>query len=98
MYERSGGNPFFVEELCAADLEHVPATLTDTVMLRVARLSGAGAAACSRSSPRRAAHAEHDVVAAVTDADATRCGSPREAVDAGLFVARRPQASPSATG
>ena len=85
VYERSGGNPFFVEELCAADLEHVPATLTDTVMLRVARLSEPAQRLLAVVAAAGGA-AEHDVVAAVTDADATGAGV-REAVDAGLFVA-----------
>jgi DNA-binding CsgD family transcriptional regulator/tetratricopeptide (TPR) repeat protein len=85
VYERSGGNPFFVEELFAADLDHVPATLTDTVMLRVDRLSEPAQqvlAAVAAAGGR----AQHDVVAAVTDGEAAGAGV-REAVDAGLLVA-----------
>jgi DNA-binding CsgD family transcriptional regulator len=85
VYERSGGNPFFVEELFAADLEHVPATLADTVMLRVDRVSEPAQrllAAVAAAGGR----AEHDVVLAVTDGEAAGAGV-REAVDAGLLMA-----------
>jgi DNA-binding CsgD family transcriptional regulator len=85
VYERSGGNPFFVEELFAADLDHVHGTLADTVRLRVDRLSEPAQqllAAVTAAGGR----AEHDVVAAVTDAEAAGAGV-REAVDAGLLVA-----------
>ena len=85
LHERSGGNPFFVEELFAAGLEHVPATLADAVLMRADRLSepaqrllAAVAAAGGRG--------DHDVLAAVTDGQAAAAGL-REAVDAGLLVA-----------
>jgi DNA-binding CsgD family transcriptional regulator len=84
MYERSGGNPFFVEELFAAALEHVPATLSDTVMLRVDRLSEPARRLLAAVAAAGGV-AEHDVVTAVTDAEAAGAGV-REAVDAGLLV------------
>ena len=42
VYQRTGGNPFFVTEVLAARDEHVPATVRDAVLARVSRLSPAG--------------------------------------------------------
>ncbi|HEV2377443.1 MAG TPA: BTAD domain-containing putative transcriptional regulator, partial [Streptosporangiaceae bacterium] len=42
VYERTGGNPFYVTEVLAAGLEDVPATVRDAVLARVSRLSQAG--------------------------------------------------------
>jgi DNA-binding CsgD family transcriptional regulator len=39
LYERTGGNPFFVTEVLAAGDEAIPATVVDAVLARVARLS-----------------------------------------------------------
>jgi DNA-binding CsgD family transcriptional regulator len=39
LYERTGGNPFFVTEALAADAEEVPHTVRDAVHARAARLS-----------------------------------------------------------
>ena len=39
LYERTGGNPFFVTEALAADTEEVPRTVRDAVHARAARLS-----------------------------------------------------------
>jgi DNA-binding CsgD family transcriptional regulator len=39
LYERTGGNPFFVTEILAAGDEAIPATVVDAVLARAARLS-----------------------------------------------------------
>ncbi len=39
LYERTGGNPFFVTEALAAETERVPSTVRDAVLARAARLS-----------------------------------------------------------
>lgn len=39
MYERTGGNPFFVTEVLAAGGERIPETVRDAVLARAARLS-----------------------------------------------------------
>ena len=42
MFQRTGGNPFYVTEVLAAGAEQVPATVRDAVLARVSRLSQAG--------------------------------------------------------
>jgi len=42
VYQRTGGNPFYVTEVLAAGSERVPATVRDAVLARVSRLSRAG--------------------------------------------------------
>ncbi|MFN2543463.1 MAG: AAA family ATPase [Actinomycetota bacterium] len=42
LYDRTGGNPFFVTESLAAHTEAVPRTVRDAVLARVARLSPPG--------------------------------------------------------
>lgn len=39
LYARTGGNPFFVTEVLAAEEEHLPETVRDAVLARTARLS-----------------------------------------------------------
>jgi DNA-binding CsgD family transcriptional regulator len=39
LYDRTGGNPFFVTEVLAAGTERVPTTVRDAVLARAARLS-----------------------------------------------------------
>jgi len=39
VYRRTGGNPFYVTEVLAADSGHVPVTVRDAVLARVSRLS-----------------------------------------------------------
>jgi DNA-binding CsgD family transcriptional regulator/tetratricopeptide (TPR) repeat protein len=39
LHRLTGGNPFFVTEVLATDSEHVPATVSDAVLARAARLS-----------------------------------------------------------
>ena len=41
VFQRTGGNPFYVTEVLAAGSEHVPATVRDAVLARVSRLSPA---------------------------------------------------------
>ena len=41
LYQRTGGNPFYVTEVLAAGSLHVPATVRDAVLARVSRLSAA---------------------------------------------------------
>ena len=41
VYQRTGGNPFYVTEVLAAGSGHVPATVRDAVLARVSRLSPA---------------------------------------------------------
>ena len=41
VYQRTGGNPFYVTEVLAAGSGHVPATVRDAVLARVSRLSTA---------------------------------------------------------
>lgn len=41
LYERTGGNPFYVTEVLAAGSERVPPTVRDAVLARAAGLSGA---------------------------------------------------------
>jgi DNA-binding CsgD family transcriptional regulator/Tfp pilus assembly protein PilF len=42
VYQRTGGNPFYVTEVLAAGSERVPATVRDAVLARVSRLSRTG--------------------------------------------------------
>ncbi|HET9911190.1 MAG TPA: AAA family ATPase, partial [Anaerolineales bacterium] len=42
LYTTTGGNPFFVSEVIAADTDGVPMSVRDAVLARVARLSPAG--------------------------------------------------------
>ncbi|HXZ77766.1 MAG TPA: AAA family ATPase [Streptosporangiaceae bacterium] len=42
IFQRTGGNPFYVTEVLAAGAERVPATVRDAVLARVSRLSPAG--------------------------------------------------------
>jgi DNA-binding CsgD family transcriptional regulator/Tfp pilus assembly protein PilF len=41
VYQRTGGNPFYVTEVLASGSRHVPATVRDAVLARVSRLSAA---------------------------------------------------------
>jgi len=41
VFQRTGGNPFYVTEVLAAGSDHVPATVRDAVLARVSRLSPA---------------------------------------------------------
>jgi DNA-binding SARP family transcriptional activator/DNA-binding CsgD family transcriptional regulator/tetratricopeptide (TPR) repeat protein len=55
VYQRTGGNPFYVTEVLATGLEDMPATVRDAVLARVSRLSRPGrdvAAAAAVLGPR----------------------------------------------
>ena len=59
VFQRTGGNPFYVTEVLAAGAEQVPATVRDAVLARVSRLSSAGQEIAAAASvlgrpPRRA--------------------------------------------
>src|SRR5215470_13880758 len=73
VFQRTGGNPFYVTEVLAAGSEHVPATVRDAVLARVSRLSPAAQEAAGVMSVlgRRA---DIDLVVAVS-------GLPLAAVD-----------------
>src|SRR5213080_3774384 len=73
IYQRTGGNPFYVTEVLAAGTDRVPATVRDAVLARVSRLSPAAQEVAGVASVlgRRA---ELDFVAAVS-------GRPLAAVD-----------------
>jgi predicted ATPase len=61
VYRRTGGNPFYVTEVLAADSGHVPVTVRDAVLARVSRLSPAArdvAGAASVPWPRRTRSAD----------------------------------------
>jgi predicted ATPase len=80
----SGGNPFFVEELFAAQREDIPATLTEVVSARTARLSGTASAVLAATAAA-GGRIPHDVLAAVVGDD--RLGAAlRECLDAGFLV------------
>ena len=56
LHARTGGNPFFLEELFAAqEGGDVPRSIAETLLLRTRRLDAAARAARCGSSPRRAA-------------------------------------------
>src|SRR6266568_1576146 len=73
IFQRTGGNPFYLTEVLAAGAEQVPATVRDAVLARVSRLSQAGreTAAAASVLGRRA---EAGFLAAVS-------GQPLTAVD-----------------
>src|SRR5689334_10428788 len=50
VFQRTGGNPFYVTEVLAAGSEQVPATVRDAVLARVSRLSGAGQGVAAAAS------------------------------------------------
>ena len=78
LHTRSGGNPFFVEELFAAGDARVPATLAETVLGRVRRMSPA-----AQRALEVVAGAGGRVSHAVIEAPGPAL---REALDAGLLV------------
>jgi DNA-binding CsgD family transcriptional regulator/tetratricopeptide (TPR) repeat protein len=77
LHERSGGNPFFVEELYAARADGVPASISDAVLIRVDRLD------------RASRHPLELIAAAGGRLDHALLGAPagvHAALDAGLVV------------
>jgi DNA-binding CsgD family transcriptional regulator/tetratricopeptide (TPR) repeat protein len=83
IFQRTGGNPFYLTEVLAAGAEQVPATVRDAVLARVSRLSQAGreAAAAASVLGRRA---EVGFLAAVSGQPLTAVG---ECLDRGVLVA-----------
>lgn len=72
VYRRTGGNPFYVTEVLAADSGHVPVTVRDAVLARVSRLSPAARDVAGTASVL--GRAELDLLATVA-------GLPLAAVD-----------------
>jgi DNA-binding CsgD family transcriptional regulator/tetratricopeptide (TPR) repeat protein len=83
LHERSGGNPFFVEELFAAGADDVPATLADAVRVRVGRRS-APAQRLLAVLAAAGGRADHAVLEALLPDSGPAL---REARDAGLLTA-----------
>jgi DNA-binding CsgD family transcriptional regulator len=83
LHERSGGNPFFVEELFAAGDDDVPATLADAVLVRVGRRSDA-AQRLLEILAAAGGRAGHGVLEALLPEPGPAL---REALDAGLLTA-----------
>ena len=83
IFQRTGGNPFYLTEVLAAGAEQVPATVRDAVLARVSRLSPAGreAAAAASVLGRRA---EAGFLAAVSGQPLTAVD---ECLDRGVLVA-----------
>jgi DNA-binding CsgD family transcriptional regulator/tetratricopeptide (TPR) repeat protein len=83
IFQRTGGNPFYLTEVLAAGAEEVPATVRDAVLARVSRLSPAGreVAAAASVLGRRA---EVGFLAAVSGQPLTAVG---ECLDRGVLVA-----------
>src|SRR5499427_7207276 len=73
IFQRTGGNPFYVTEVLAAGTDRVPATVRDAVLARVSRLSPAAQEVAGVASVL-GRHAEIDFVVAVS-------GRPLAAVD-----------------
>src|SRR5918995_6475554 len=84
IHARSGGNPFFVEELYAAGTEDIPATLAEVVAARVARLSRAAASVLTITAAA-GGRISHEVLAGAAG-DEQLGPAIREALDAGFLV------------
>ena len=80
----SGGNPFFVEELYATGTDDIPATLTELVARRVARLSAASRSVLTITAAA-GGRVSHEVLASVAG-DEQLGAAVREALDAGFLV------------
>ncbi|WP_281885730.1 ATP-binding protein [Agromyces rhizosphaerae] len=87
--ERSGGIPFFVEELLGANPHDLPHSLTDLLAARYERMS-ADTRAALRLMAVGGLRVEHDLLEIVHDGESARMERAiREAVDGGLVVADR---------
>src|SRR5215467_663588 len=82
IFQRTGGNPFYVTEVLAAGSDRVPATVRDAVLARVSRLSPAAQEVAGVASVlgRRA---EIDLVTAVSG---RRLAAVDECLDRGVLV------------
>ena len=83
VFQRTGGNPFYVTEVLAAGSEQVPATVRDAVLARVSRLSSAGQEVAAAASVLGRA-AEAGFLAAVSEQPLTAVD---ECLDRGVLVA-----------
>ncbi|WP_418276527.1 helix-turn-helix transcriptional regulator [Isoptericola jiangsuensis] len=87
LVERSGGVPFYVEELARCLDGDLPVSLRDVLLLRYSRLSPEAQDLC-RAVSAAGQRVPHDVLAAVLGSDALSAAEPalREAVDAMVLV------------
>ncbi|MGI8572271.1 MAG: ATP-binding protein, partial [Solirubrobacteraceae bacterium] len=86
LYERSQGNPFFVEELLAAGEDALPASLRDALLARVRPLSDQARALLSLAAVAGRT-VDHRLLAGVSQlADRELIGAPRETVTSHLLV------------
>ena len=93
LYDRTGGNPFFVTEALAAETDGVPSTVRDAVLARAARLSAPAAGRAGRGRHRPAARRG----VAARGASGSALGALDECLRSGM-LARGPRAAwPSAT-
>jgi len=83
LYEKTGGNPFFVVEVLAGDSEQIPPTVKDAVLARAMRLSSRGRELLEAAAvvPQRA---ELWLLEALSGA---AVGAVDECVSAGMLVA-----------
>jgi len=84
IHARSGGNPFFVEELYATGEADIPATLAEVVAARVARLSPAAARVLTITAAA-GGRVHHEVLAGVVGEEQLGAAV-REGLDAGFLV------------
>ena len=82
LHARTGGNPFFVVEVLAAEHAGLPPTVRDTILARVARLSGP-ARDCIDAAAVLGRHATAELIASVGDADSAAID---ECIAAGLLM------------
>jgi DNA-binding CsgD family transcriptional regulator/tetratricopeptide (TPR) repeat protein len=90
LVDRSGGVPFYVEELASCVGTTLPGSLRDVLLLRYSQLSVEAQGLCrlvAAAGPR----APHDLLTAVLDEEALLAVEPamREAVDAAVLVVER---------
>ncbi|ANC29827.1 Transcriptional regulatory protein DevR (DosR) [Isoptericola dokdonensis DS-3] len=88
LVERSGGVPFYVEELACCLGDDLPLSLRDVLLVRYSQLSPEAQALC-RTVAAAGQRASLDLLAAVLGEDALATAEPavREAVDAVVLVA-----------
>jgi DNA-binding CsgD family transcriptional regulator len=85
LYQQTGGNPFFVTEVLAAETGGIPATVRDAVLARAARLSPSARAVLDAAAVI-GARLEPWLLAGVTGAEA---GAAEECLALGMLVAQR---------
>jgi DNA-binding CsgD family transcriptional regulator len=85
LHRQTGGNPFFVTEVLAAEIGGIPATVRDAVLARAARLSPSARAVLDAAAVI-GARLEPWLLADVTGAEA---GAAEECLGLGMLVAQR---------